>query len=222
LGHAAHTIVLGRGPAIVSIDAPDWRTKRAKEEAADVREQGAVPLLRHQYETVHAMADALRAHPFASLLFDPDHGQPEQTLVWRDTPTGVMRRARLDWLPDRGRGRLIVPDYKTAAAVDIDALARAAASHGYACQDDWYRAGCEALDIAGPEARFVFVFQAKDPPYLVHVVELDHVAQRIGATLNRMAINTYARCVETDVWPGFADDVTHLQLPAWYETQHGE
>jgi hypothetical protein len=94
------------------------------------------------------MAAALREHPVARALFDPDRGRPEQTLIWRDKRTGVMRRARLDWLPDPGAGRLIIPDYKTCASAEPAALARAVAAYGYHQQDDWYRAGARALDLA--------------------------------------------------------------------------
>lgn len=229
IGHAAHRLVLGSGPPIIDTRLDNRRGNAWKDAAAEARERGAVPLLTQDYEMVHDMAAALREHPFAGLLFDPDHGRPEVTIVWEDVghlPDGrarpVWRRLRLDWLPDRGPGRLIIPDYKTCAAADLDSLARAVVAHGYHQQDAWYRAGCEALDLAGPEARFVFVFQEKAPPYLVHVVELDHVAQQIAAGLNRTAINIYAECRDTARWPGYADDVTHLQLPTWYENQYGE
>jgi len=229
IGHAAHKLILGSGPPIVDTGLDNRRGNAWKNTEAEARAAGAVPLLTQDYAMVTAMADAIRNHPFARYLFDPDHGRPEVTLAWQDTgnladggAAPVWRRARLDWLPDRGTGRLIIPDYKTCADADPDALARACIAHGYHLQDDWYRAGCAALDLAGPEARFVFVFQEKAPPYLVHVVEMDHVAQRIGAVLNRQAINLYAQCHAAGRWPGYADDVTHLQLPAWYENQYGE
>src|SRR4051812_35256773 len=47
IGHAAHMLVLGAGPDIYPVDAADWRTKAAKEEAEQAREFGMTPLLIH-------------------------------------------------------------------------------------------------------------------------------------------------------------------------------
>jgi hypothetical protein len=222
MGHIAHMLVLGVGAECQVIDAPTWQTKAARVERDEARAAGLVPLLAHQYAECEAMADALRRHPLASLLFNPDHGRPEQSLFWVDEPTGIWCRARLDWLPDRIPGmRMIIPDYKTADAVDIDALVRACASHGYHQQDSWYRAAVQALGLAGDDVRFVLVFQSKTPPYLVTIVEMDHVAQRLGHQLNRQALQIYQHCRDTRSWPAHADDVVQLRLPAWYENAMG-
>lgn len=220
IGHAAHRLVLGDGPELVELDFADWRTKTARAERDDVYAAGAVPLLPDDYQRVHAMAAAIRRHPVASVLFDPARGgTAEQSLIWRDRPTGVMRRARLDWLPAAGPGRLIVPDYKTCRSAEPEAIRRAVAEHGYHQQDDWYRAGCRALGLADDTAAFVFVFQEKAAPYLVTVVELDVMSRRIAAARNRRAIELYARCVESGHWPGYREDIAHLALPGYVENR---
>jgi hypothetical protein len=222
VGKAAHRLVLGAGATLAPIDHDNYQTKAAKEARDDCRAEGLTPLLTHQWEAVVAMADALRRDPIASLLFDPRYGRPEASLFWQDDPTGVWCRARFDWLPDRVPGmRMIIPDYKTAAAVDVDALSRSTATHGYHQQDAWYRMGAQALGLADADARFVLVFQSKEAPYLVHVTEVDHVGQRLGHQLNRQALQIYARCARDGRWPGHADDITQLSLPAWYENQMG-
>jgi len=217
IGHAAHALVLGTGPELVMVDAENWRTKAAQQEAAEARERGAAPLLPDEYAEIHAMAAALREHPIASALFDPDHGQPEQTLAWRDEPSGVWRRAMLDWLPDAGGGRLIVPDYKTTTCADPAELSKTAHKYGYHQQHAWYVDGAQALDLGDQDAAFVFVFQEKTAPYLVTVIELDGLALRIGRDLNRRAIDLYAQCSESGVWPGYSDEVESVPLPVWVE-----
>jgi hypothetical protein len=217
IGHAAHALVLGTGPELVRVEADSWRTNAAKDAAAEARERGAVPLLPDEYAEVHAMAAALRAHPVASALFDPDYGRAEQALVWRDGPSGIWRRAMLDWLPDPGSGRLIVPDYKTTVCAAPSELSKAVHKYGYHQQHAWYVDGAQALDLGDQDAAFVFVFQEKTAPYLVTVIELDALALRIGRDLNRQAIEIYARCSESGVWPGYSDDVESVPLPAWVE-----
>ncbi|MFD7101894.1 PD-(D/E)XK nuclease-like domain-containing protein [Streptomyces celluloflavus] len=219
LGTAAHRLVLGDGPDLVPLDFDDWRSKAAREARDEARASGAVPLLRGAYDQVQAMASALAAHPVARRLFQPGTGTPESALIWRDGPTGIMRRALLDWCPAPGPGRLIVPDYKTTRDASPESIRRAVDAYGYHQQADWYLSGARALDLADQSAAFVLVFQEKTSPYLVTVVELDAVAMRIGAARNRRAIETYARCVETGHWPGYAHGVAHLSLPAWAENR---
>jgi hypothetical protein len=215
IGNAAHKLVLGNGPTLQLVDYERWDTKAAKAEVAEAREAGAIPLKRAEYDQVHAMADALRRHPVASLLFDPERGTPEQSLFWRDNRTGVMRRARLDWLPNPRTGRLIIPDYKTCRSANPEKLEKDIEEYGYHQQDDTYRSGAKALGLADDDAAFVFVCQEKTAPYVVTVVEMDAEARRIGAARNRRALEVFAECTETGVWPGYSDDIAYLSLPTW-------
>jgi len=216
VGHAAHKLALGVGPEIVVIDAPDWRTVAARDQREAAHADGKVPLLRDTYAQVVAMADALRADPIASLLLG-DGGAAEQTLVWLDEPSGIMRRARLDWKPAARTGRTIGVDYKTAKCASPDEFAKSAANYGYDMQAAWYLDGMRALGLAADDAAFVFIVQEKTAPYLVTVAQIDAPGLRIGRHLNRKAITTYARCAVDDCWPGYADDVALISLPYWYE-----
>jgi len=224
-GHAAHRLVLGRGVPIKVIpdDVADsrggWTTTAAKALVAEARENGQTPLKPEEWDTVQAMAAAIKAHPVASRLFDPARGKAEQSAFWVDEASGIWRRARFDFLPHVVEGRrLIIPDYKTAVSAERDKFARAASDYGYHQQAAWYLDAIKALK-GEEDAVFVFVVQEKTAPYLVNVIQLDHNAIAIGDLLNRRAINTYARCVAEDHWPGYSDDVQLAQLPAYYERQ---
>lgn len=215
VGHGAHKLVLGAGPELVRIDAEEWRSKAVKEEVAAAYDVGKVPLRPSDYEAVHEMAAALRRHPIAGKLFDPDRGgKPEQSMFWGGGD--VWLRARLDWLPDpNGAGRMIVPDYKTADNADPRAFGRVAASYSYHLQDAWYTAAVD--NLLGRQAAFLFVIQEKAPPYLVTVVELDAEAKRAGHREMRRAIEMYRDCAAADVWPGYtaADEIRLVSLPAY-------
>lgn len=210
-GHAAHKLILGAGPDLVSVKAPDWRTKAAKEQRDAAYETGAVPLLAEEYERVMAMADALNEHPLAGPLFDPGRGVAEQALFWNDQPTGVPLRALVDWRT----GRLVV-DYKSTTCASPDAIVKTVHNYGYFQQGAFYLDGVRALGLAEDPA-FVLVFQEKAAPYLVTVVQLDDTALRIGAELNRRAIEVFRDCTESGIWPGYATDITLIGLPAWAE-----
>lgn len=219
LGNAAHKIVLGSGPEVVSVDADDWRTKLARETRDQAYADGKIPMLVKDVEVVLDMADAIRAHPIASQLLDRDHGDPEQSLFWQDQPTGVWRRCRLDWLPDVTPGRrLIVPDYKTSRSAEPGAFAKSAVDFGYHQQAAGQVEGLTRL--VTEDVAVVFIVQETRAPYIVTVVELDPDAMRIGARLNRVAIDLYAECVRTNHWPSYSEDVAMVPLPVWYQIQH--
>lgn len=221
LGHAAHKLVLGIGPDVIEVKHPDWRTNAAKDEREQIRQAGGVPLLTKDYEVVQAMAEALRTHPITRVLFTESSGVAEASLFWQDESAGITRRSRLDWLPNQSSRRLVISDYKTALSAEPGQFARAAMNYGYHQQAAWYRDAVTALGISDDPA-FVFVVQEKTAPYLVSVIELDVVALRIGRLLNRKAIDLYAHCTKTGIWPGYADDVELVSLPGWYENSFAE
>lgn len=222
IGHAAHKLALGVGPQIVEIPASILAsngavsTTEAKQFVTDVRADGNVPLTPGDYQTVQAMAAALQAHPIAAALFDPENGTAETSLFARDERTGVMLRSRLDWQPHAKDGRLIIPDYKTTVNASTDEVMKSVMKWGYHQQGPFYCDVAQALGL-GDDPVFLLVAQEKTAPYLVNVVQLDVVAMRIGRLLNRQAIDLYAECDRTGVWPGYSDQVELGSLPGWYE-----
>lgn len=222
LGHAAHRLVLGDGPELVRIDADEWRTAAVKAEVAEARARGAVPLKPAEWEQVHAMAAALLHHPVAARLFEPGTGTAESAGFWRDDRTSVMRRVLWDWRPNPRPGRMVIPDYKTCRSARPSDLERAMDEYGYHQQADWYRAGAQALGLAGPDAEFLFVCQEKTPPYLVTVFQPDAIAMHIGAARNLRALETYAECTASGRWPGYTNEIAYLPLPPWAEKRDTE
>ena len=211
-GHAAHKMVLGEGAELVVINHADYRTNAAKESRDEAYADGRTPLLAHEAVIVRRMAVALEAHPAADLMMRP--GKPEQSLFAKDVETGVMLRARLDWLPEAVDGKLTVVDYKTAASVEPAAFARSVARYGYFQQDPWYRDIVLALELAD-EVEFIFIAQAKEPPYLVTMFKLDDYSLEVGRKRNRKAIDLFAECTERDDWPTYAQGVETLTVPVW-------
>ncbi len=216
VGHAAHAAVLGVGPELVIVDAPDWKTKAAQQQRDAAREAGKVPVLTKTAEQVADMAQALRQHPVASKLLHAKTGEPEVSLFWRDPWHEIDRRGRVDFLrrPD-GDGRLILADYKTCGSADPDDLARAVVNYGYHMQAAWYRDLVVGLGLA-KSAPFLFVFQETAAPYLVHVVELDADLIAMGEDRNRRALEVFAACTAADVWPGYNDTaISTVSAPTW-------
>jgi hypothetical protein len=216
-GHAAHRMVLGEGNKLVIVDADDWRTKAAREARDEAHGEGKTPLLLAEFETVQAMAAELERSPLVPTRGIT--GKPEQSLFAKDDATGVMLRARLDWLPDSSpECRMVLVDYKTTISAEPVAFARSVAKYGYYQQAAWYLDIVHALGLAADPA-FLFVAQEKTPPYLVTVFELDEHTLRIGRKRNRRAIEVFSDCTARDEWPGYANEVCTLSLPAWLDEE---
>jgi hypothetical protein len=206
VGSAAHALVLGVGAPLEVIDAANWMTKAAKEARDEARAEGRTPLLTADYERVQAMADALSSHTLAMRLLS--QGEPEVSAFCPDEETGVTRRARFDWLGPRW-----VTDYKTAASVDPRDLAGrygAVSKWKYDMQAAWYTD--IARDLGRTVDTFAFIFQTKEPPYLVTVAvvpddDLDDARER-----NRRALALFRDCTESGQWPGYLPDDTAAVL----------
>lgn len=213
-GSAAHKAVLGVGADVAIIRHDSYRTTAARAERDDAYARGAIPVLEEEAKRVDGMVQALKAHPTAAALLDPAKGKPEQSAYRIDPDTGTRLRCRFDWLPDSDGGRLVIPDYKTAASAEPGAFSRSAATFGYHMQAAWYADMAEHLGLA-EDASFVFIVQEKVAPYLVSVVELDSEAVDTGRRRYREAIDLYAECKRNDVWPSYTAGVELISLPAW-------
>jgi hypothetical protein len=222
LGHAFHVELLGVGQGLALIDAKDYRTKAAQTARDEAYEADLVPVLtgakdgeESELEQVEAMVAAVRAHSIAGPLFARP-GVAEQSLVGRDPETGVMCRARLDWMPDVPDGApLIGVDLKSTVDASPAAFASSMAKWGYHQQRPFYTDVLEWVEPRAEAPKFVLVAVDKEPPHLVSVGEPDATAVEWGRVLNRKARDLYARCTETGEWPGYPLEIASLSLPAW-------
>jgi hypothetical protein len=221
-GHAAHALVLGKGANILDVDAPDWRTKAARE-ARDQASNSVAPMLTHELAKARTMAAEVKQHPIAGPLFERGHA--EVSLYATDDETGVRLRGRCDWVTivDLGLGEQpVIVDYKTVieGGADEDVFTRKAFDYGYYMQHPWYqRIYAHAMHTAWP--RFLFVVQEKVAPYLVNVIELDAEATELGEEKMSDAIRIYAECTRTNDWPGYAPKIHRGSLPRYAFARRG-
>ncbi|NXY96404.1 PD-(D/E)XK nuclease-like domain-containing protein [Streptomyces sp. BR123] len=212
-GTAAHTVVLGDGPELVVVDEDKWLTQETKGRVAAIREAGGIPLKRADYQRICDMAEALAAHTEASEILTPGSGVAEQSIFWPDGP--IWWRSRFDWLrPD------LIADYKTTRSVHPDYLGKAVHELGYHIQEHIYRRGAVELGLLPEGASFKFIYQEKQPPYLVTVAELDPVARYVGHRLTQDAAASYLYGRETGHWPAYVETSTVLSLPPYIERQY--
>ncbi|MET8113734.1 PD-(D/E)XK nuclease-like domain-containing protein [Streptomyces prasinus] len=223
LGHAAHKLVLGEGEELEVLDFDNYLTKAAKAARAEAYETGVVPLLRHEYKQVEAMAAAVRQHPDAGPLLAMQ-GVAEQSIYWTDPATGVRCRVRPDWLAQHPAVTLVV-DLKTTTDASPEACSKAIESYSYHQQGALYIDGVQAAGLAPEGARFIFVFVSKKAPHLVTVRELADQDQDIGRARNERALRLYADCERTGEWPdwtGPVPTIPQIGMPTWATLRQAE
>jgi len=224
LGSAVHHKVLGTGWPLEIIDAPDWRTKAAREARDDARAEGRIPVLKSDLAEVDAMAEAVLSHPTARAFLEVD-GHAEDSVFSVDPATGVETRARFDFLPTDFVKYPAVDLKTTAGKADAAGFAKSAASYGYDVQQGFYEE-THANAVGGGLRGMVFVVVEKAPPYLVAVHQLTREFVDMGVTKARKARELYAECSASGVWPGYSHDVQLVAAPVWllydYTDKYGD
>lgn len=200
LGRAAHHLLLGEDQFSTQFTMrPDkwdsWRTKDAQNWRSAEEKAGRTVLLPSQITQIRGMARSLAAHPLieAGIL----NGQIEQSLIWQDETTGVWLKSRPDAIPNQSGD---FADLKTTAMTGFK-LDNEVINHRYDMQAALAAMGAKAvLDL--DMTSFSFVFVEKKPPHCVDVVSLttDDIASAMDDL--RVAIDTFAHCLETDNWFG--------------------
>lgn len=224
LANVAHKLLLGRGKDVVVIDAPDWRSKAAKEERDAALGAGRLPVLPEQHGRallmVDAALDAISNSGLVLMMPGDDRivgGSPEMVIAWRDDVAGWCR-AMIDWLSD---DRRLVLDYKTtAASAAPHAIGQKMAADGWCIQAAMHEAG---LDVLDPEnagrRRHIFVCQETTAPYAVTLAQIGEGPMTMGRKQLAAARSMWASCMETKVWPGYPDDVIMPEYPGWAENR---
>lgn len=219
VGTVAHALLLQGEDVAVIVDAPDWRTKAAKEERDAARAAGQIPLLGKHWDAVRAMVAATRQQldkiEAAPALFTD--GKPEQTLVWEED--GVMCRARIDWLHD---DLSAIDDYKTTkASANPESWSRTLFGIGADMQVAFYLRGLAAVAgaaVAGM-ADFRYVVQETYPPYALSVVSLSPDVLALADAKVEWAIQLWKQSLASGEWPAYPTRVCFAELPPWEEVR---
>lgn len=231
LGQALHTAILEpeemdaryvvvpedapRKPSITQINAkkPSDDTLYAIGWWSDFNEQheGKVILDADDFDMVQKVATNARNHPLARNILSV--GAAEQSVFWIDPETGVLCKCRPDWLIDPNPNFAIL-DLKSALDASPDGFQRSAYNYGYHRAAAWYLDGVEAATGERPDA-FMFLAVEKEAPYAVAYYYADDDMITAGKRENREALRTYAECLSSGKWPGYADRLLPLGLPRW-------
>lgn len=215
LGNTAHTMVLGRGKDVISVDFPDWKTKAAKEAREVAAAEGKIAVLKEQHIRAAVMASEARAQ--LDRHEDRDAftgGDAEVMIAWQED--GIWCRALLDWLHKDLR---TVDDFKTTAmSVAPHLLGFRALNGGWDLQAAFINRGLDALDPAGAgRRRFRFIAQETDPPHDLAVMHMTKPWLTMGHKKVEAAMTLWRAAAKSSRWPGYGNRPVAPEYPAYQE-----
>lgn len=157
----------------------------------------------------------LRALPeLGDLLAD---GVGESSAFWIDEATGELCKCRPDWTSPAGDGVVIV-DGKTCQDASPEGFGRAIWNYRYHLQAAWYVDGYQR---ATGQTVHGFVFAAVESawPHQAAAYMLGDDVLEAARRENRRLLNLYAECKRTGTWPGYAPQISLINLPPWANRQ---
>jgi hypothetical protein len=224
IGTAAHLIFLEPHlfeAKVECLNVDGFQTKGAREARDIARACGRTALKTKDFDTVLAMREAL-FRQVGNLFVG---GVAERTYIWRDLRTGVLCKARVDYVrpnsatkPD-GLSALLI-DYKTSGSANPRAFRARCWDNGHHIQAWWYLYAHEFL--TGESASWRWVVQSTKPPFLVTAHKPTPGLIGWAEQQGRAALQQYARCLREGSWPGYGDVVHPVELPSWAMYQLSE
>lgn len=188
----------------------DRRGNKWKDAEAEATNTGRLLLTSGDYELVETIRDAVHADSWINSIITSSKAVVQQSAYALDPATGMLVRCR----PDLRRPDLnLKVDLKSARSAHPAEFARAVINYGYHAQeahytDTWAAAG-------GGDEAFAFLVVEKKPPYAFAVYELPPSIVEEGRVAMRKALDVYAECERSGVWPAFGGGVQELAFKHW-------
>ena len=206
LGRAIHCLALeGLGEFqrrfAVMPDGITRQSKEGKELYARLSENGRTVLNSSEMDLISNVDDSLHRSESVRMLLEK--GEAEKAVFGE--LEGLECKAQLDWwIPDSK----IIVDLKTTEDASPEGFARSCAKYHYDLQAAIY------LDITGANY-FLFVVVEKTAPYCTAIYEATPEVIENGRAKYRKCFDIYRKCLESNNWHGYTDEIQQLQLPTW-------
>lgn len=212
IGSVVHCLVLEPQETfnryIIHPDGIDRRTKQGKIDYEDFTKLAAnkTILKKDEFDHAQAMANALKSHKSFGKIMQA--GFIEQSIFWQQD--GTLCKSR----PDYYDGRIVV-DIKTTSAESQEEFERSIVTYGY------HRQAAMQLDAVayatGSNHRKHLLYVVEDAqPHEVAIYMLDETAINQGRIEYLQAAKDYQKCIDTNIWPSYNEQVAIATLPLWY------
>lgn len=216
LGRAVHTLLLSEDGfrneyVIRPAEFKDWRTKDAQDWRAKQHAAGKTVLVPDDLSNIQGMAERIAGDTtFVDLL----RGRIERSIIWQDAKTGVWLKSRPDSIPADG----FIADLKTTSDASEIGCQRATLSYGYHMQLGLACIGMEDLTKRRVTDHVLLFIETKRP-WAYNIKPIDPQLIDLGMRQLRAAINVFAECIGSSVWPTYYGSGITLSSPDWFEKQ---
>lgn len=154
------------------------------------------------------MMNSILAHPFTSNLLKT--GVKEQTILWKDSETGLDCKGRLDFLSSFPHA----VDFKTTTNAEPKAFAREIYKYDYHIQAAHYASGGKHTKLFSDES-FIIVAIEKNAPYAISIHILDAYGLGVGDQWRSHLMERYKRCLNENKWPCYPIEGKVAMPPEW-------
>lgn len=160
-----------------------------------------------EYDILLGISKAISADEDAKRYLNGT-GKSELSILWNDTETGLLCKARIDYKTS------VINDLKTTEDASQGAFERSIANYGYHRQAAHYRNGWEAL--TGEILPFVIIAVEKSSPFSVMAQPIDAEAIEVGCTEVAEALRNIAEAEQTEQYKSYPKSGKWF-LPSWYK-----
>lgn len=186
----------------------DW-----KDFETEAQESGKEPLLYSDYMNALKMTKAIKEHELANAMLS--HGKAEMSFFAKDEETGLMLKARPDYLVSVKDLGVVLVDYKTTAiALASGKQSNHAFNLGRHIQASHHKKVAE-LATGGKINEVLYVVQMQEAPYLIKIFRMPTEAITQGEEQCRNALNQMAKCKENNLYPDYAHEINDYIMPSW-------
>jgi hypothetical protein len=169
---------------------------------------GKMLISQAEFDMAKTMYDNLLEHDGAKLYLQ--EGKPEVTIIWTDKLSGLLCKARIDYLHE---WQAVIADLKTTQDASVMGFSKSILNFGYEVQAAFYTDGY--MTLTGDDPSFVLIPIEKTPPYAVACYEVGHKSISKGRSMYQEALAIVKRCKESGVWESYSKQVEHIEIPAW-------
>ena len=215
-GSICHAMMLGVGSEFVLSPFDDYRSGKAREWRDAQIAAGKIPVKKAEqdaaFQCVQSWKNQLEMFGLGGLL-DPAQSKFEQVVAWKEGD--LWCRAMLDIFCAECPA---IWDIKTTSCAHPKKIARKIVDEGLALRSEFYKRGVESVlpELKG-RVKFGFLFCQTEEPYLVTpVMQLNGQFRHVGRMQCQRSIDTFARCLQINSWPGFVEyPIPQLECPTW-------
>jgi hypothetical protein len=211
-GTLIHALLLGKGRECAIIECDDWKKPGNRELRDSHRAEGRLAVTRKLYDQSIGAAKELQKRLAAKGY--PLSGDSEVTVLWRELAENgnvVHCRARMDHVQDTDIFDLKITGDANPRTITRGHLTRM----GYDVQAAAYTRALDNVLCRPGRSTFTLLFCEPEPPYCITPVRLAGSLRELGNRKWLRSVNTWERCLRTNIWNDYTDGVVFAEARPW-------